>query len=283
MLKRTVPLLVAVLILSACVTVPPPNPNNPIRTLAILPLVDDGDEPAATAYLRNSTADSLKYFHYIVQPISETDQLLRERLNITESKQLAQFRAQQIGEALHVDGVIYGILDDFVPYEMVPLQYKEKRAKLRLSLVRVSDGMQVWGNGAGVIRRLAFGQRSDFKRLAASGRTQGDLLNELEKSNFTARVKSNALPGNLDAVFAPWFVLTIHDNTDETGVVSALVEASIGKGFDYTQTGYEEVGRHLLFVIFLPDQNVFAKGKHEADHKFLQNMPRLPTGPVLKE
>lgn len=293
MLLDRIVLLTILLVLPACVTLPPPNPSNPIRTLAVLPFIDRSDKPAAANYIREVIAEDLENLHYAVQPIDETDQLLRERLNIADGR-ISQVAAQQLGEALQVDGLVYGIVDEFVPYEMVPLLYKEKRARARLSFIKASDGTRVWGNGAGVIRLQALG--ISLGGVEAAGQFKRQLMTNLQGNVRRTRT----LPAGLDDIEAPWFLMTVSNPAlDQFGekkgfaeavltpllvpFISTAVEATAGKALDHTNAGYSQIVTPLRRLIIFPDLRTTVGRKVKSDSELLQNMTPFPSGPLEKE
>ena len=129
-----------------------PDPGNPIRTVAILPLINNTNDVAAPGYVREELVLRLQAMQYAVKPTLQTDQILRDQLGITLGRQLDLATVQQLRDILGVDGLIFGVLDDFSTKVFGLLT--EKRGRLRLSFVNASDGSQIWASGAGVIGRI---------------------------------------------------------------------------------------------------------------------------------
>ncbi|MEK7294121.1 MAG: GNA1162 family protein, partial [Nitrospirota bacterium] len=128
-----------------------PNVANPIKTVAVLPLVNNSNDVEAPGYVREELVLRLQAMQYAVKPVLQTDQILRDQLGITLGRQLDLTTVQQLSAALGVDGLVFGALDDFATKIFGLLT--EKRSRVRLSFVNASDGSQIWASGAGVIGR----------------------------------------------------------------------------------------------------------------------------------
>jgi len=90
----------------------------------------------------------LGQFFYVIKPASEVDQILKDQMGITLGSQLDLTTAQKLGQALGVDGVFYGSLDEFS--EKITGVYNVKRVRLRSKLVNCKTGETVWKNGIGI-------------------------------------------------------------------------------------------------------------------------------------
>src|SRR3989304_7459799 len=113
-------LISTVLLLSACtmpvmkMTTTPPDPSNPIYTVALLPLYNASNDVGAPQMLREMAEKHVhRRGHYNVKTLNETDQILREQMGITLGTQLDMTSPKQLGETLGVDGVLYGYLINF--------------------------------------------------------------------------------------------------------------------------------------------------------------------------
>ena len=142
--------LVPCLLVSACVTPPPinPNPSSPIKTVAVLPLINNANDVEAPKYVRDEIAKQLPPHYYVVKPPAEVEQVLKDRMGLTLGSQLDMVNAKKLGETLGVDGLIYGAVDDFS--HNVTGVYNVKRVRLRLKLVDCKTGETIWKNGVGV-------------------------------------------------------------------------------------------------------------------------------------
>ena len=62
---------------------PQPDPTNPIKRLAMLPLRNDTTDVEAPNFVREKLAEAMQKRFYNVQPLEETDRILRDQLGIT--------------------------------------------------------------------------------------------------------------------------------------------------------------------------------------------------------
>ncbi len=241
-----------------------PDRANPVRTVAVLPLVNNTNDVEAPGYVRDELVLRLVAMQYAVQPVSQTDQLLRDHMGITLGRQLDMATVQQLSGALGVDGMMYGVLDDFST--TIAGVLTEKKVRARFVLVRTSDGALFWSNGAGVIGRIR-----------VSGGVSGKVATGMEAASRVEATKESAeqakkaagtesvgkLPGGLDRVTAPWFTLpTVEIGGDKEkqkgkegehvaaglmlGLGERLVEKAAGKPL------YQEV-RLMMNLIVRPD------------------------------
>jgi hypothetical protein len=241
-----------------------PDRANPIKTVAVLPLINNTNDVEAPGYVRDELVLRLLAMQYVVKPVLQSDQILRDQLGITLGRQLDMATVQQLGDALGVDGLMYGVLDDFST--TIAGVLTEKKARARFTLVRTSDGAPFWSSGAGVIGRIR-----------VSGGVSGKVATGLEAKSRVEAVRESAeqakkavgaesagrLPGGLDRVTAPWFTLpTVELGGDKEkqkgkegeqvaaglmlGLGERLVEKAVGKPL------YQEV-RLMMNLIVRPD------------------------------
>lgn len=184
-----------------------PDLTNPLKRVAVLPLVNQTNDVDAPEYVREELVLRLQAMQYRVQPVAETDRILRDQMGITLGRQLDMATPQALGETLGVDGVVYGVLDDFST--TVAGVLTEKKVRARFTLVRTSDGSVFWSNGAGVIGRIRVTGGVSGKvaaGLEAASRVQA-AKESAEQARATGVLSPGRLPGGLDAVTAPWFTL----------------------------------------------------------------------------
>ncbi|MFO0774022.1 MAG: DUF799 family lipoprotein [Nitrospiraceae bacterium] len=138
------------LALTGCLGLPvqtvTPNPSNPLRQIAVLQLVNNTNDVDAPGYVRKYISDAMVQHAYVVKPLPDTDLMLKDQMGISLGKQFDMVTAQQLGETLGVDGVLYGSLEDFSH------SLTEKRIRLRAKLVNCKTGETVWSNGLGIIK-----------------------------------------------------------------------------------------------------------------------------------
>ncbi|HEX9741803.1 MAG TPA: GNA1162 family protein, partial [Nitrospiraceae bacterium] len=211
----------------------PPDPGNPIKTVAVLPLINNTNDVTAPQYIRNELIARLQALQYAVQPALQTDQILRDQLGITLGRQLDMATVQQLHESLGTDGVIFGVLDNFSTKAFGLLT--EKRARLRLSLVNASDGSPMWTNGAGVIGRIrVVGGTAGKVALGfeVTSRLEAARESAEQAQQIAGGQTVGKLPGGLDRVPAPWFTIpTVEVGQEPTGAGKAKQEGgNVGAG-----------------------------------------------------
>ncbi len=164
-ISRVLAVAVAFLFLSGCAgkQIQPPNPLNPIRTIAVLPMLNNSDDVEAPERVRNEFYQRISKLHYAVQPIETTNQILNEQMGVTLGKQLGMVTPQQIGEALGVDGVFYGYLINFD--EITTGALNLYKVRMGWKLVNTKTGEMAWGRGIAVRRSVSLG---GIARLASS-------------------------------------------------------------------------------------------------------------------
>lgn len=134
---------------TACLSMPvAPNVSNPIRQVAVLPLVNNTNDVEGPGFVRTRIADEVARHAYVVKPVTEIDQMLKDQMGITLGSQLDMTTAQKLGEVLGVDGVIYGSLEDFS--HNVSGVSNVKRVRIRTKLVNCKTGEAVWSDGLGI-------------------------------------------------------------------------------------------------------------------------------------
>ena len=135
--------------MTACLSVPvAPNASNPIRQVAVLPLVNNTNDVEGPGMVRTRVADEVARHAYVVKPMAEVDQTLKDQMGITLGSQLDMATPQKLGEVLGVDGVIYGSLEDFS--HNVSGVANVKRVRIRTKLVNCKTGETVWSDGLGI-------------------------------------------------------------------------------------------------------------------------------------
>lgn len=126
----------------------PTNPGNPIGSVAILPMLNNSDDVNAPIRVREAFYNRLSRYHYDVQTLKETNDILNLQMGITLGRQLDLATAQQIGETLGVDGVFYGYLLNFDAVTTgVANTYN---VRMGWKLVNTKTGNIAWGKGVGV-------------------------------------------------------------------------------------------------------------------------------------
>jgi hypothetical protein len=205
--------LIVILLLVACVPVQPiipANPSNPIRTVAVLPFVNNTNDVDGPTYVRTLFAAELGRHQYVVKPQAEVDQILKDQMSVTLGKQLDMATPRQLGETLGVDGVIFGSLDDF--NHLMTGVYNVKKVRVRTKLVDCKTSRTVWRNGIGVKSVLGAGKAGvaiTATSAVMDAKAAGDDLQPLLG----------------DAIAAPWFelppVIVGQDKGEDYGIAFA--------------------------------------------------------------
>lgn len=204
--------LLACLSGTACLPLPmiPPNPANPIRTVAVLPFVNNSNDVEAPAYVREQFAKELHRHQYVIKSLTEVDQALKDQMGVTLGVQLDLTTPQEIGKALGVDGVFYASLDEF--NHKITGVYNVKRVRVRVKLVNCKTGATVWRNGIGVKSVLSAGTAGAAASVAGTLQDTKETGAELQ-------------PLLGETILAPWFELpkvgTVKDTGEEVGAAFA--------------------------------------------------------------
>jgi hypothetical protein len=228
MRKAVSPVLALVLytLVAACVTLPPvtPNPGSPVKSLAILPVVNNSVDVDGPAAVQEALYQEALHYHFpVVKPNAETNQILKDQMSLTLGSQLDMAAPQKLGTALSVDAVMYASLEDFS--QKITGIYNVKRVRIRAKLVDCKTGEVLWKNGIGVKQALTAGGSilSQVPGVNLAIGAAGAL------SSLASRISDKsdvALPKFLgDDLDAPWVELPERS----TGVEMAAVESVGGK------------------------------------------------------
>ena len=223
---RTLGVISIFLMLTACVTAPKlpeitRNPTNPIRTVAILPLVNNTHDVEGPGYVRDMFAAELGQFYYQVKPNNEVEQILKDQAGITLGSQLDMATPQKLGELLGVDGVFYGALEDFS--DKTTGVYNVRRVRIRSKLVNCKTGETVWKNGVGIKQGTQSGGSEILKNIPYAG-LAFSLAGSISSAVSRSQDKDDATalsPLFGEQVDAPWHALP---------EMSASVEANLFAG-----------------------------------------------------
>jgi hypothetical protein len=145
-------LLLLLVFLAGCsglpVMGPTPDSTNPIKRLAMLPLKNDTTDVEAPNYVREKLAAAIQKRFYTVQPLEETDRILRDQLGITLGGQLEMATPAQLREALQVEGLLYGTLMNFEDTTTGLVNVRKVRGKFHI--IETNSMSVFWENGIGV-------------------------------------------------------------------------------------------------------------------------------------
>lgn len=229
--KALMPALVLVLfaLVSACVTLPPvtPNPGSPVKSLAILPVVNNSLDVDGPAAVQEAFYTEAHHYHFpVIKANAETNQILKDQMSLTLGSQLDMATPQKLGTALGVDAVMYVSLDDFS--QKITGIYNVKRVRIRAKMVDCKTGEVLWKNGIGIKQALTAGGSflSQVPGVNLAIGAAGALSSMASKMSDKS---DTALPKFLgDEIEAPWAELP--ERT--TGVEMAAVQSIGGKVID---------------------------------------------------
>ena len=185
---------------------------NPLKRVAVLPLKNDSNDVDGPNVLRKKIAQALEDKAYAVKDLKETDQILRDRMGITLGGQLNLTTAQELGETLGVEGLLYGTLMDFD--ETTTGAYNVKKVRATFKLVNAMTNETMWQQGLGV---------------------RSEIIME-GKAGAAAAVVGRAVDARDTEV--PWVTI----QTVSTGTTNYGESAAIGLG---TRLLFQAVGLHL--------------------------------------
>lgn len=142
--------LIAVVAATGCIApLPPPDPNNPIARVAVLPMDNRTNDMDGPNWVRVAFHQLVPSRYYVTMPTEQVDQVLQEKLGVTIGGQLDFTNAgagaptpQKVGEALGVDGLFYGTLEDF--QNLITGFYNKKKVSATFKLVNAKTGQVVW-------------------------------------------------------------------------------------------------------------------------------------------
>jgi len=235
-------LISTVLLLSACtmpvmkMTTTPPDPSNPIYTVALLPLYNASNDVGAPQMLREMAEKHVhRRGHYNVKTLNETDQILREQMGITLGTQLDMTSPKQLGETLGVDGVLYGYLINFD--DVTTGVYNEKNVRAAFRLVDSKTGKVVWSAGQGV------------KSTSSSGGILGDVVTSSRNAGDNDLGSIGAIPGISEITgVGNWHLYSSRQESSIGGsAVTSLGEKFVGKA---TGTYLKAESETMLKMIF---------------------------------
>ena len=143
------PGVLAALFLSACTTIPERTVDkaNPIKTIAVLPLINNSNNVDGPAKMQVHFAAGLYERYYDVAEPDEVNKTLKDQMGLTLGAQLDMAKPDLLCKTLGVDGLLYGSLDEYIGKPMGV--YTIKRVRARAKLVDCKTGSTVWKGGAG--------------------------------------------------------------------------------------------------------------------------------------
>jgi len=151
---------------------PSGDPYNPIKRLAVLPLVNNTNDVDAPAFVRERLVAALEARMYNVQPLEETDQILRDQMGITLGGQLEMADNRELAQSLGVEGLLFGDLMDF--HETTTGVYNSRNVRGRFRIVNAAADGTFWQNGIGVKSQDSHGGIAGDVAVVAAGTNAAD-------------------------------------------------------------------------------------------------------------
>lgn len=235
-------------VLSACATVSnmKPDPSNPIRTIAVLPLVNNTNDVDGPYVVRTLLTARLGDYFYTVKPQEETDLILRDQMGVTLGSQLEMATTAQLCEKLNTDAILYGSLEDF-NYKLTGI-YNNKRVRLRAKLDSCKSGARVWKNGIGVKREVRAGDN-----LLKSVPILGTAVTAVGAASSVISSMSDKSDANLpkfrnEEINAPWEDISENNSSAELNLIFGIGEKITNKVQSSPLLGETEVAVEILLL-----------------------------------
>lgn len=197
-----------------------PNPDNPVYTVAVLPIYNATNDVEGAMKVREEFYKRIQNRQYSVMPLEDVDRALLDGMGITLGDQLDMTTPEALGALLGVEGVVYCYLLDFD--DITTGLYNVKKVRAAFKLVETRTGSVMWSRGLGVKSIIAGGD-------AGKGLTA---LKEILDSNGSNE-PFGAIPG-LDGIrgIREWRVIRL-GATEKPGEAAAFAigEKLITKAF----------------------------------------------------
>jgi hypothetical protein len=143
--------------------------------VAVLPFDNQTVNMVGPDQLRRLIFEGVVSRGFIAQPIAETDELLRG-LGVTDGGQLKVYMPSDLAKKLGVEGLFYGVLEQFTVQNV---GFALRRVVVvRLELVGAGGGRLWEGSGKGSSGRLAL-KKGEAKKLFADGLSEQAAENAL--------------------------------------------------------------------------------------------------------
>ncbi len=155
----------AVMLLNSCAGIKP-NPENPIRTVAMLPMTNITNDVGGSDKVRMFMARQVVKKFYEVKYFEETDQVLMNQFGITLGEMAEDTTAIELGKALEVDAIVYGYLVNFggVTTGVV----NEDRVRAGFKMIDSKTGDVIWQQAVGIKSQSSGGALGSVVSLASN-------------------------------------------------------------------------------------------------------------------
>jgi len=262
-------LLLTLLVLSACTTVPvmKPNPSNQIRTIAVLPLTNNTNDVDGPFLVRSLLAARLGGYFYSVKSQEEMDLILKEQMGVTLGSQLEMVTSAQLCEKLSSDALLYGSLEDFS--NKITGIYNNKRVRLRVKLDSCKSGYTVWKNGIGVKREVRAGD-SLLKKVPVVGSAVTAVgAASAVLSSMSDKDDANLPKFRNEDIKAPWEDISEENSSAELNLLFGIGGKIVGNVLNNPLLTEAETAIEILL-----------RGEHDDGSDFIPYGTMIPLGPV---
>jgi len=120
---------------------------NQIRTVAVLPFINNTNNVDGPPKMQVGFTAGLYERYYDVLEPDEVNKMLKDQMGVTLGAQLDMAKPDLLCKTMGVDGLLYGVLDDYLSKPTGV--YTIKRVRARTKLVDCKSGKTVWKGGAG--------------------------------------------------------------------------------------------------------------------------------------
>jgi hypothetical protein len=245
------------LFLSACTTLPAikPDPANSIKTIAVLPLVNNTNDVDGPFVVRTLLAARLGGYFYTVKSLEETDLILKDQMGVTLGSQLEMATSDQLCEKLNIDAIIHGSLEDFS--QKITGIYNSKRVRMRLKLESCKTGAGVWKNGVGV-KREVLASDNMLKNVPMLGKaitTVGVVSSVI--SSMSDKGNSDLPKFRNEEIKAPWQDISEDNSTAELNIVFGIGEKIVNKAMSSALLTETATAVEILLHGYYDDGNDF--------------------------
>lgn len=227
--RRFLFIMLVFLLFAGCAALPKitANTGNPIRTVALLPFVNNTNDVDGPLFVREQFNATIGQHFYMTKSLNDVDTILKDQLGITLGAQLDLAEPKKICKLLEVDGLFYGSLEDFS--HTITGIYNTKRVRLRTKMVNCKTGETIWKNGIGVKQALRAGGGL-IGNIPMLGQVVGVAGRIASVASYISDKNDTVLMAFLgDDIPAPWVALPEQESSIEGSLVIGVGEKVVGK------------------------------------------------------
>jgi len=125
-----------------------PDPSNPVRRIAVLPLYNKTAQKNAKPHVRKELLKRLEMLYYEVLPLEKTDEILTQNGLSTEGIDFKGPDLERLKKAFDVEGLFFGTLLNYDFYQKGPLNVKMVAGQFWFVDLTKKD--EVWHSSLGV-------------------------------------------------------------------------------------------------------------------------------------